>query len=62
LRRRCEQRGLYAGRVARRQAIAEHHRKVRHFFLGLGAVLGVGILTGITVVKHWHSPPGNARR
>jgi len=47
--RRREQREMYARWVARQEAIRDRDRKVRHFLLGLGAVLGVGILAGCSV-------------
>jgi hypothetical protein len=45
--RRAEQRELYARWVARQAAIAEHDRKVRRFWLGFGAIVGVAVLAAV---------------
>src|SRR5205823_1718005 len=47
--RRREHAELYARWAARQDALREHDRKVRHFLLGLGAVVGTGVLAGLGV-------------
>ncbi|OJF11253.1 hypothetical protein [Couchioplanes caeruleus] len=43
---------LYAQWKARQAAIAERDRKVRHFWLGFGAVLGLAVL-GLLIAAGW---------
>lgn len=47
--RRREQQALYARWAARQQAIQERDRKVRRFWVGLGAVVGLGLLLACAV-------------
>jgi len=58
--RRREQQALYARWAARQEAIREHDRRVRHFLLGLGAVVGAGLLTaaGLAVWFVWRTLTG----
>jgi hypothetical protein len=47
--RQRRDRALYANWKARQEAIAVRDRKVRRFWLGFGAVIGLAVLTAITV-------------
>jgi hypothetical protein len=47
---RREQHLLYARWAARQNAIAEHDRKVRRFWLGFGAIVAVAVLAGLAVL------------
>jgi hypothetical protein len=45
-----EQQALYLRWKARQEAIAARDRKVRRFWVGFGAVLALGLLTGLALV------------
>ena len=47
---RQQQRRLVGRARARQAAIAERDRKVRRFWLGFGAVIGVAVLTALVVL------------
>lgn len=48
--RRAEQHALYLRWLARQAAIAERDRKVRRFWLGFGAVIGLVVLAVLAVL------------
>ena len=48
--KRQKDRQLYARWVVRQAAIAERDRKLRRFWLGFGAVIGLAFLTGLIVL------------
>ena len=50
--RQRRQQALYATWKARQEQIAERDRKVRRFWLGFGAVLGLAVLVGL-VLAGW---------
>jgi hypothetical protein len=55
--RQREDARLYARWTERRQVQRQRDRKVRRFWLGFGAVLGLGFLIGLTVLGWliWHA-------
>jgi fatty acid desaturase len=50
--RQRQQRALYAAWKAQQEAIAARDRKVRRFWLGFGAVIGLAVLAGL-VLAGW---------
>ena len=51
--KRREEQRMYREWTVRQAAIAEKDRKARRFWLGFGAVVGIGLLATIAVVVWW---------